>query len=138
MRSLINFILRMVTHRAIIKAMAVREIKTRYAGTLGGMVWSVVHPLMMILIYWFVFSVGFKIQPIGNVPFVIVFLCGLIPWATFSESLMASTNAIIGNPHLATKTIFPTEILPVVNIVASLISHGIMLVILIISLFVYF
>ena len=114
----------------MIRAMALQEIKKKYAGTLGGFVWSVVHPLILILVFWFVFSLGFKIQIKGNIPFIALFCCGLIPWITFSESLMANTNAIIGNPHLSTKTVFPTEILPVVNIAANLITHVIMLVIL--------
>ncbi len=117
--------------------MAFREMQARYAGTLAGLVWSVVHPLMMILTYWFVFSVGFKAKPTGNVPFIIVFLCGLIPWMTFSEAVMASTIAITGNTLLVTKTIFPTEILPVVNLAASMASQVIMLGILMILLAVY-
>jgi len=114
--------------------MARKEMRTRYAGTLAGLVWSVVNPLMMIVIYWFVFSVGFKVRPSGNVPFVIVFLCGLIPWVTFSETLSASTTAITGSPHLVKKTVFPTEILPVVHLVASMVTHVIMLIILIVLL----
>jgi len=111
----------------MIKAMALREIQSRYIGTLGGLVWSIIQPLMLILVYWFVFSVGFKVQPAGGIPFIVVFLCGLIPWSMFSEALTTSTSAINANSHLVTKTVFPTEILPVVYIVASLITHTIML-----------
>ena len=84
--------------------MAIREIQSRYVGTLAGFVWSVINPLMMIFVFWFVFSVGFKIQPVGNAPFIVVFLCGLIPWTMFSETLMANTNAITGNVETAKST----------------------------------
>lgn len=131
MNPLFNFIKKVYTYRSIIRAMAVREIQSRYAGTLAGFVWSVVNPLMIILVYWFVFSVGFKVQPVGNVPFIVVFMSGMIPWTMFAETLMANTNAIIANAHLVKKTVFPTEILPIVNLAASFISHGIMLIILI-------
>ena len=137
MYSLLRFLKRLFHQRALIRAMALREMQTRYAGTLAGLVWSVVHPLMMMLTYWFVFSVGFKAKPTGNVPFIIVFLCGLIPWMAFSEAVMASANAITGNALLVTKTVFPTEILPVVNLAASMASQVIMLVILVILLAVY-
>ena len=134
MNPLFNFLIKVYKYRSLIRTMAVREIQTRYAGTLAGFVWSVVNPLMIIVVYWFVFSVGFKVQPVGNVPFIVVFLCGMIPWTMFSESLMANTNAIISNAHLVKKTVFPTEILPIVNLVASFITHGIMLVILLVLL----
>ncbi len=112
--------------------MALRDIRTRYAGTLAGMVWSVVHPLAMILIYWFVFSKGLKVQPTGGVPFIIAFLCGLIPWTAFVETLSASTHTITGNVYLVKKTLFPTEVLPLVHLLASMISHIIMLIILVV------
>lgn len=134
MSLIFDFLKKLYKYRSVIKAMAVREIQSRYAGTLAGFVWSVVNPLMIILVYWFVFSVGFKVQPVGNVPFIVVFMSGMIPWTMFAETLMANTNAIIANAHLVKKTVFPTEILPIVNLAASFISHGIMLIILIVLL----
>jgi len=129
---LINFIKKTRTHRSLILAMAVREIEKRYIGTLGGLAWSIINPLMMILVYWFVFSVGFKIQPPGGIPFILIFLCGLIPWTLFNETLIKNTEVIRENSHLVTKTVFPTEILPLINFIASLITHGIMMVILLV------
>jgi ABC-type polysaccharide/polyol phosphate export permease len=131
---LFNFLRRIYIYRSIIITMAIREIQTRYVGTLAGFVWSIVNPLMMILVFWFVFSVGFKVRPIGNAPFIVVFLCGLIPWTMFNDTLMANTNSITRNVHLVKKMVFPTEILPIVNLVASLITHGIMLGILVVLL----
>jgi len=110
--------------------MARMEIRKRYVGTLAGMVWSVAHPLMTILIYWVIFSLGLRVRPTGNTPFIVYFLCGLIPWTAFAETVGASSNALTGNPHLVKKTVFPTEILPFAHWVASMVSHVIMLVIL--------
>src|SRR5574337_1546645 len=67
--------------------MAVHELKARYAGTLAGSLWSIVNPLITILVYWFVFSVGLKVRPMGDVPFILFFSVGLVPWTTFSEAL---------------------------------------------------
>jgi lipopolysaccharide transport system permease protein/teichoic acid transport system permease protein len=137
MKIVFDFLKRTYFYRSMIMTMAIREIQSRYAGTLAGFVWSVINPLMMILVFWFIFSVGFKIQPLGNVPFIVVFLCGLIPWTMFHETLMANTNAITRNVHLVKKMVFPTEMLSIVNLVASLVSHGIMLVILLVLLLFY-
>jgi len=73
MNVLINFIKGIFFYRSIIMTMAIREIQTRYAGTLAGFVWSIVNPLMMILVFWFVFSVGFKVRPVGDVPYGVYF-----------------------------------------------------------------
>ncbi|MCD4830503.1 MAG: ABC transporter permease [Anaerohalosphaeraceae bacterium] len=130
----IKFLQRIYQYRSVIVAMAVREIRSRYIGTFAGLLWSIINPLMMVLVYWFVFSVGFKVRPTGNVPFIVVFLCGLIPWLAFSEALATSANALNANAHLVTKTVFPTEILPLVYLLASLITHVIMLIILLVVL----
>ncbi len=114
--------------------MALREIQSRYAGTLAGFTWNIVQPLMMVLIYWFVFSVGLKVQPVENFPFVVVFVCSLIPWTFFAETVIASTNVIVQSPHLVKKVVFPTQILPVVHLVASLVTHCTLLVLLVVLL----
>jgi lipopolysaccharide transport system permease protein/teichoic acid transport system permease protein len=114
--------------------MALREIKLRYSGTLSGVMWSVVNPLCSVLIYWAIFSgllrAGGVKSPMGDVPFVLYYLSGFIPWSLMQETIMSSGGSVIGNAHLVKKVVFPTELLPVVHLVAGLISHGIMLLIL--------
>lgn len=117
-------------HHALIIAMASREFTSRHISTLGGFIWSILNPLVTVAIYWFVFSVGFKVQGPSGMPFVLYFLCGLIPWMVANESLLNSISAISGNPHLVKKIAFPTEILPVVQLVASMFTHVILLVLL--------
>lgn len=121
-------------YRSLVIAMAVRETQGRYIGTFGGMLWMVGHPLATITIYWLVFSIGLKVEPSGDVPFVVFLVCGIVPWLTFSESLMSSVNAITGAPHLVKKVAFPTSILPVVHLLVSMVSHLAMLVILLVLL----
>lgn len=134
--SLGRFLKKIYTYRAMIKAMAVRDVQSRYMGTLGGFAWFIIQPLSIALVYWFVFSVGFKVQPAGGVPFIVVFLCGLIPWSLFAEALSTSTAAINNNVHLVTKTIFPTEILPVVSLVSALFTHAVMMAIFLIIMLI--
>ena len=134
---LFAFLKRLYTHRSMIFVMAMRELRSRYIGTLGGgALWSIIHPLMIVGVYWFVFSVGFKVKPAGDMPFIVVFLCGLIPWSMFSEAVTTSTNSVTSNANLVTRTVFPTEILPVVSLFVSMITHGVLLVILMIVLLV--
>jgi lipopolysaccharide transport system permease protein/teichoic acid transport system permease protein len=83
----------------------------------------------MILVYWFVFSVGFRVQPVANVPFILTYVCGLMPFLLFSETLSNSAEVVLKNTHLVKKTLFPTEILPAVQLLAGLAGQGILLAI---------
>ena len=126
----LNFIKTISKHRAIIYTIACHEIKARYVGSWAGLWWSILSPLSFMFVYWFVFSIGFRIRPDGEVPFILVFLTGLIPWSLLNETLTTSVNSIVSNPHLVKKIVFPTQILPVANLLASMITHVIMLTIL--------
>ena len=116
-KRLTHFLTNIYRHRHMINIMARREFETRYVGTHGGALWAITHPLALVVIFWFVFSVGFKAQGPGNTPFVLYFVSGLVPWLMFNEVLGASTNGVTGNVHLVKKTIFPTEILPLVFVI---------------------
>ncbi|MBF0539110.1 MAG: ABC transporter permease [Nitrospirae bacterium] len=126
---LIGFGRKLYTYRGIIASMAIQDIQRRYAGTVAGFIWSIINPLVTIMVYWFVFSVGLRVQPIGDVPFILFFAAALLPWMTFSETLMINTNVIAANAHLIKKMVFPSEILPLVTLVANLITHFVMLAI---------
>lgn len=132
----INLIRKLWLHGGTIKTMAITEIRSRYVDTIGGLVWAVVHPLLVILVYWLVFSVGFKIAPPGGAPFILVFLSGFLPWVIFNETLISNTSVIQAHSHLATKTVFPTEILPVVRLLVSMVTHFIMLLVLMAIIFI--
>jgi len=122
-------------HRAVILALAWRDLQSRYAGTLGGTLWAFAHPLAVVTVFYFVFAIGFKSQGPSNTPFILWFVCGLVPWFYFNDTLLAITNSITGNAHLVKKTVFPTEVLPVVHVVSGLFSHLIFLFILAMMLF---
>ncbi len=132
----VNLVKKFRVHGHTIRTMAITEIRSRYVDTIGGLIWALVHPLLIILVYWFVFSVGFKVTPPGGVPFILVFLSGFIPWIIVNETLAGSTNIIQANSHLVTKTVFPTEILPVVRLLVSLVTHFVMLLVLLVIMFV--
>ena len=114
-------------HRATIFALATRDLQTKYAGTLGGTLWAIAHPIAIVVIFYFVFAVGFRAQGPSNTPFILWFVCGLVPWFFFGETLQAVTDSVVRNAHLVKKTIFPTEILPLVHLASGLIPHVIFL-----------
>lgn len=117
-------------HRYLIVAMAKREIAAQYVGSFLGFVWTFIKPLVMICVFWFVFSVGFRSRPMADVPFVVWLAAGLAPWFCFSDIVMSSTGAVVGNAPLIKKTLFPSQILPIVKLLSGLITHVVFLIIL--------
>jgi ABC-type polysaccharide/polyol phosphate export permease len=109
--------------------MAKHDLTSRYVGTIGGPLWAILHPVATVVIYWAVFSFGFKAKGPSGTPFVLYFVSGLIPWLLFNNTVMASVSAITGRPHLVKKIVFPTEVLPIVNLVSETFTHVAMLLI---------
>jgi ABC-type polysaccharide/polyol phosphate export permease len=130
MGSFIQFLKKVVRYRSMIWALSLRDIKARYAGTVGGFFWALAHPIAIVFIYYFVFAVGFRAKGAEGVPFILWFFCGLVPWFFYGEGLQAVTNSVTSNAHLVKKTIFPTETLPLVSLISGLFTHGIFLAIL--------
>ncbi len=133
----INFIKMIVARRNLIREMVVREIASQYVGSWLGFIWTIINPLIMILIFWFVFGFGLKAQPLKNVPFVVWLTAGMAVWFNFSEILSGATVMVTNNPHLVKKILFPCSILPVVKIFSSLVSHIIFLLLLFILIVSY-
>lgn len=117
-------------HRRLVWLLGLTCLRDRYTGTLGGMVWAVVNPLLLLLVFWVVFGAGLKLQADSGPPFVVVLFCGLIPWMTFNESLSGAAGSITARAYLVKKIAFPLEILPFTHILAAVLSHGVLLVIL--------
>ncbi len=118
----------------LILSMAKRELATQYAGSFLGFIWTFINPMVMIFVFWFVFSVGFKAKPMNDVPFIVWLAAGMAPWFVFSDIVIGATHVITGNAHLIKKTVFPSQILPVVKLVSSLVTHSIFVAILLILL----
>ncbi|MBL7177922.1 MAG: ABC transporter permease [Desulfobacteraceae bacterium] len=104
------------------------EIRGRFAGSIGGFVWSLVTPLANLLIYIFVFSVVLKIRlkpmETGTDSFAIFFLAGMLPWLAFSEALNSSTDLFVGRANLITKVAFPLELLPLTGVIVPFFLNG--------------
>jgi lipopolysaccharide transport system permease protein/teichoic acid transport system permease protein len=127
----------LVQHRRIVWLLALRNIQDRYTGTLGGALWAILNPLLQLLVFWFVFGVGLRMQSDAGQPFVLFLFCGLIPWMTFNEILTSSASCITSRAYLVKKIAFPMEVLPSTHLIAALFTHCIMLVILGVMLIAY-
>ncbi|RJG42723.1 ABC transporter permease [Motilimonas pumila] len=113
-----------IRHRALIWAMAKRDIATKYKGSLLGVFWSFLNPLLMLAIYTFVFKYIFKakwgVDESGiEVDFATLLFSGLLLHGWLAEVFSRSVSLIMSNVNLVKKVQFPLEVLPWVMLVAS-------------------
>jgi lipopolysaccharide transport system permease protein/teichoic acid transport system permease protein len=109
--------------RRIILELARQDFKSKYLGSYLGIIWAFFNPAATILIFWFVFQVGFKATPVDNFPFILWLATGMIPWFFFADSVSSATNSIIERSYLVQKVVFRTSVLPIVKILAALSVH---------------
>jgi lipopolysaccharide transport system permease protein len=112
-------------YRELINQLVRRNIEVRYKGTMIGLIWMVVTPLMMLAVYTFVFGVIFKARWTAGgfgdskVAFSLLLFCGMMVFNIFSESVNGSVVIVTGNPNYVKKVVFPLELLPVSAVVSA-------------------
>lgn len=114
----------------------VRDLKVRYVGSLMGFFWSVIHPLVLLVSYSFVFSVIFQVRPhiASTENFAVFLFCGILPWLYFQDTVLRSCRSVTDHANLLRKTLFPSEILPITVLLSNLVTHLVGLAILLAAL----
>ena len=104
-----------------------REISDRYTGQVFGIFWTIGHPLMITLVYIFIFGFVFRARVGGTLDMPLDYtsymLAGIIPLLVFQEVMAKSTTVIISNANLVKQVIFPIEVLPIKTVLASLVTE---------------
>ena len=122
-RALLGLILDIIHNRKLLWQMTKRDFRQRYLESYLGILWAFIQPTITVIIFWFVFQVGFKAMPVDNFPFILWLVCGMFPWFFFSESIQSAANSIIENSFLVKKIVFRVELLPIVKIASALVVH---------------
>ena len=118
-----DFIYEIFNNKKLLIDLAKNDFKSRYATNYLGILWAFIQPTVMILIFWFVFQIGFKSMPVDNFPFILWLIAGMIPWLFFSESLMGATQSVLSNSFLVKKVVFRVALLPIVQIISAIAVH---------------
>lgn len=100
-------------YRELLRNLVAKELKLKYRGAVLGILWSLISPLLMIIVYSVAFSYIIRI-PLQNYPLFLVI--GFIHWSLFTNSMLAATDAVLGNASLVEKIRFPYIILPISTI----------------------
>lgn len=114
-------------YRELFYILSWRDLKVRYKQTIIGIVWSVLRPLLTMMIFTFVFSNVAKFEPPPGIEYAILVFAGLLPWQFFAAGLTEASNSLIGNERLISKVYFPRLIIPAASVITSLVDFFISL-----------
>jgi homopolymeric O-antigen transport system permease protein len=126
-----HFVRNLVERRALLFQLVRRDFQQRFVGSAAGWLWGIIHPLVLLVSWIFVFQICLKIpmQP-GNLThsYALFLFCGFLPWLLFQDTVQRSASSLLEHSNLITKTVFPAEVVPVSIFISSLIHHLIGLV----------
>ncbi|MBL8291911.1 MAG: ABC transporter permease [Bryobacterales bacterium] len=114
-------------NRRLIASLVRREITARYRGSVGDALWTILHPLLLMLTYFFVFGIVLQAR-FGADPsrsgFVLYFLAAMLPWLPFAEAVGRAPSSILENRNFVKKLVFPIETISVNHVLAGLITEA--------------
>jgi lipopolysaccharide transport system permease protein len=121
-RSLASFSLRELwEYRELLYFMTWRDIKVRYKQTAMGAAWAIIQPLFMMLIFSVFFGLLIGV-PTEDMPHLLFFYCGLLPWTFFANGVVNGSMSLVNNSNLITKVYFPRILVPVAATAAGLVD----------------
>ena len=121
----------------LLKTLVQRDLNARYQGSILGNLWPLLNQLVQLLVYTYVFSVVLQVKlnlkglPANNLTFGLWLFAGLIPWISFTGGFTQAAMAVVGQPNLVKKVVFPLALLPLVPVLSTFIESTMGLVLLI-------
>lgn len=117
-----DFIYELLKYRELFFFLAWRDILVRYKQTVIGIAWSVIRPLLSMIIFTVIFGRVAKLPTEGTVPYPIMVFSALLPWQYFANSMQASSESLLKAAHMISKIYFPRIILPTSSVLVSAID----------------
>ena len=122
-----------------------RDLKVRHRGTFLGMLWSLTTPLLLVGLYYFIFTYLFKVKTVPDafrpdgtvVPFAVYFFAGLVVWNLFASAVGGSTGSVIGSGYLLNKVYFPRAVLPLSTVLSSVVTFAFEMAVLLVATLVF-
>jgi len=129
----------LIKNKSLIYQMAKREVIGRYKGSAMGLLWSFFNPILMLIVYTFVFGVIFKARWPGvtnNLEFAGILFAGLIVYSLFSECVSRAPSLILSNVNYVKKVVFPLDILPWIALGSSLFHACVSIIVLLVFMLI--
>ncbi|MCX6621812.1 MAG: ABC transporter permease, partial [Acidobacteria bacterium] len=121
-----HFFRNLIQRRTLLYQLVVRDFEQRFIGSAAGWLWTLIHPLVLLVSWTYVFQVCLKIQlpkSEGDAPYALWMFSGYLPWLLFQETVHRSSTSLVEHSNLITKTVFPAEVVPISVFFSALLSH---------------
>jgi len=132
---MVTSLVELIRYRELVKNLVLRDLKARYKNSVLGFLWSLLNPLLTMVVFTVVFTFMMPGNRIANFP--IFLLCALLPWNFFQAALMGCVDSIIHNAALVKKVYFPREVLPLSTVLSNLVNFVLALLVLFAMLFAF-
>ena len=109
-------------YRDLIRVLVHRDLKVRYRRSIIGFLWSMLQPLMLMLVFYFVFSHLFELKGYNIINYAIFALAGILFWNYFQQSIIASMNSLKSNAHILQKLPVPMAVFPIATVISGLVN----------------
>lgn len=126
--SLVDHLRILMRYQELLVSLSMRDVKVRYKQSLFGIVWAVLQPFMLMVVFSIVFSLFVKVKTPG-MPYAVFSYVALVPWTYFSRGLTNGVMSLIANSVLVTKIYFPRELFPLAALVSGFIDFAVSAVI---------
>jgi lipopolysaccharide transport system permease protein len=124
-------------YRELFGSLFRRDLRAKYKGSVLGVLWSLAHPVLLMLVYLVVFSFLLQVQAVDYEHYWLFLLAGLPVWVFFATSLQAASRSLVENANLIRKVRFPRQLVPLSTVATQLVSFGVMLAIVVAFSLVY-
>src|SRR6187549_2896415 len=124
-------------YRELFGSLFRRDLRAKYKGSVLGLAWSLAHPVVLMLVYLFVFSVMLKIQAADYEHYWLFLLAGLPVWVFFSTSLQSASRSLVENANLIRKVRFPRQLVPLSMVATQLVAYAVMLGVVLVLCLIY-
>lgn len=134
-----NFVRLLNERQSLLYQLVRRDFEQRFVGSAAGWLWTIIQPAVLLFSWVFVFQYCMKVQPPpgSGDSYTMYLFCGYLPWLLFQDTVQRSTMSLTEHAGLITKTVFPSEILPVATLLSSLTSHAIAMTVAVTAVFAY-
>jgi lipopolysaccharide transport system permease protein len=125
----------LIRYRELFSSLFRRDLRAKYKGSLLGLLWTLLHPLVLMGVYLLVFSLLWRVSEVGSGDYWLFLLCALPAWVFFATAVQGSARSLLENANLIRKVRFPRQLVPLSIVGTNLVSFAVMLgVVIVLSL----
>ena len=121
----------------LIVVLAKSDFQKRFIGSFLGIFWMFVQPVVSVVIYYCVFQLGFRNNPVDGIPYVVWLLPGIVPWFFFNDAVSNGVSSVESYKNWIKKLSFDVRIVPMVRVTASFFLHLLFMIVMIVVLLIY-